>query len=67
MPGCTTRHGTWRHTLSGIARFMNGAITTSGRNSATASSVTLSAMSNSIDTAWPSAASSTCRRWVRLL
>ena len=67
MPGCRIRHTFLRQTLSGIARFRNGATIRSGRNSATASSVTESAMSNSTDTSCPRVVSSTYSRCVRLL
>ena len=48
-----------RQTSSGILRFRNGATISSGRHSATASRVTSSLMSNSTDTSWPAAVSST--------
>jgi hypothetical protein len=66
-PGCTTRQR-WRLQIdSGIARLRNGATITSGRYSATASSLVASLTSNSIDTSWPSRVSSTYSRCVRLL
>ena len=53
MPGCMHDAAMRAPDGSGIARLRNGATTRSGRHSATASAVTRSLTSNSIDTSWP--------------
>ena len=67
MPGCTMSVRCRRQIDSGTARLRKGATITSGANSATASSATESAMSNSTETSCPSSRNSANRRWVRLL
>jgi hypothetical protein len=52
------KHGVVRQIVAGIARLRKGASTRSGLNSATASSLTESAMSNSMLISWPRARSS---------
>jgi len=67
MPGWTTRQTCFAQIDSGIARFRKGATIRSGANSATASALTASPISNSTLSSCPTSANSQYTRCVRLL